>query len=196
MTSAEHPISRLLDAAQSGEPQRAAELLPLVYDELQALARQRLARERPGQTLQATALVHEAWMRVAGEGKELWNGRGHFFGAAAQAMRRILVEAARRKARLRHGGDRERVEIDQAELAFEGPVDDVLAVDEALERLERVDPRKARIATLRYFAGLSVEETAAALEVSLGTVERDWRFAKSWLRAELSGSGPAPGTST
>ena len=170
----------------------AHELLPLVYDELRGLARAALARERPGQTLQATALVHEAYLRVAGEADPGWNGRGHFFGAAARAMRRLLVEQARKKARLRHGGGLERAELDDDALAIEAPGLDVLAVDEALERLEREDQRKGRIVELRYFAGLTNEETAEVLAVSVGTVERDWRFIKAWLRTELAGGSDAP----
>jgi len=166
---------------------RAAELLPLVYDELRALARARMAQEKPGQTLQATALVHEAWLRVAADGDVRWNGRGHFFGAAARAMRRILVEQARGKARLKRGGGRARQDVEALEIAAPGPGDDVLAVEEALARLESEDPRKARVVELRYFAGLTVEETAAALELSVGTIEREWRFVRAWLQVQLDG---------
>ena len=168
------------------EKRDSEELLPLVYDELRALARSRLAREAPGQTLQATALVHEAYLRLLGGGD--WNSRGHFFGAAALAMRRILVEQARRKARLRHGGGGRRVELDEAEIAFE-PNLDVLAVDTAVRRLEGEDPRKGKIVNLRFFAGLTVEETASSLGLSVGTVEREWRFIKAWLKTELAGDG-------
>ena len=171
----------------------ADELLPLVYEELRVLARSRLARERPGQTLQPTALVHEAWMRLVGDEDPGWNGRGHFFGAAALAMRRILVEQARRKGRLRHGGDRERVELDDAEPVFEAPVEDVLAVDRALRKLEAERPRQARLVELRWFAGLTTPEAAEALEISVGTAERDWRFARAWLRTELAGFGGEKG---
>lgn len=173
-------VRRLAEAGQ-----HADELLPLVYDELRALARARMAREDPGHTLAPTVLVHEAYLRVAGGADDAWNGRGHFFGAAARAMRRILVEQARRKARLRHGGDRERVELDAEQVAIEPPDQRVLAVDEAIERLEDRDPRKARIVELRYFAGLTNPETAAALEVSVPTVEREWRFIRAWLQTEL-----------
>ena len=179
-------ISRLLNDAQPGAKLRAEELLPLVYDELRSLARANMAREKAGQTLQATALVHEAYLRVRGSEDPGWNGRGHFFGAAARAMRRILVEAARKKARLKRGGGLERVEIEPGELAIEGPRDDVLAIEEALGRLEASDPRKARLVELRYFAGLTSQETASALGVSVGTVERDWRFVKAWLQTELA----------
>jgi len=184
-------VTRLL--REAAEDRLASdELLPLVYDELRALARARIAHERPGQTLQATALVHEAWLRVAGEDEAGWNGKGHFFGAAARAMRRILVEQARRKGRIKHGGGHERVELEDAEPplaggeAVEEPDGlDVLAVEEALARLEQQDPRKGRLVELRYFAGLTVEETAAVLGVSVGTVERDWRFVRAWLQTEL-----------
>jgi RNA polymerase sigma factor (TIGR02999 family) len=181
-------ITRLL-ADLGSDPARGNELLPLVYEELRALARARMARERPGQTLQATALVHEAWVRVVGDGQAAWNGRGHFFGAAAQAMRRILVEQARARARLKRGGGREReeAELDRLALAEPGSPEDVLAVEEALARLEAEDPRKGRIVELRYFAGLTVEETAAALELSVGTIEREWRFIRAWLQVQLGG---------
>jgi RNA polymerase sigma factor (TIGR02999 family) len=180
----EAQITRMLAGLESGQAS-ADDLLPLVYDELRALARARMAHEKPGQTLQATALVHEAWMRVMSDEAEDWNSRGHFFGAAAQAMRRILVEQARRKARIKHGGGAERVELDDVELAVEGPKDDVLVVEEALRRLEAEDARKGRIVELRYFAGLTVEETASVLELSVGTIEREWRFIRAWLQVEL-----------
>lgn len=169
----------------SREPDSAKELLPAVYDELRALARARLAREAPGQTLQPTALVHEAYMRLVGNEDPGWNGRGHFFGAAALAMRRILVEQARRKSRQRHGGEQQRVDLEDNAPRVEPPAGDILAVDEAVRRLEAEDPRKGKIVNLRYFAGLTVAETANALEISVGTVEREWRFIKSWLRVEL-----------
>lgn len=181
-------MSRILERG-ARDLRAAEELLPLLYDELRALARSRLARERPGQTLQPTALVHEAWMRLVGDGDPGWNGRAHFFGAAALAMRRILVEQARRKARIRHGGEQRRVDADAVELepalAVEPPAADVLAVDAALHRLEQQDERKAKIVELRWFAGLTVPETAEVLGVSVGTVERDWRFVRAWLRSEL-----------
>ncbi len=177
-------VTRLLQGGHGGAD-RAEELLPLVYDELRALARARMSREAPGQTIQATALVHEAYLRLVGEEDPGWDGRSHFFGAAAQAMRRILVEQARGKARLKRGGGRGRVELDEALVNAAAPDDEVLAVDEAVRRLERQDARKGRIVNLRYFAGLTVEETAAALGVSTGTVERDWRFIKAWLQVEL-----------
>ena len=179
-------MTTILEGLERGEKYSAEELLPLVYEELRSLARARMAREAPGHTMQATALVHEAYMRVVGDRDPGWNGRGHFFGAAARAMRRILVEQARRKARLKHGGGRERIELDDVEPAIQPPADDVLAVDEAVKRLEARDPRKGRIVNLRYFAGLTAEETAQALGVSIGTIEREWRFIRTWLQVELA----------
>ncbi len=174
-------MTHLLQAAgDADEPRRADELLPLVYDELRSLARARVAREAPGRTIQATVLVHEAYLRPVGDADPGWNGRRHFFGAAALAMRRILVEQARRKARLKHGGGRHRVELDDGACAIEPPDDDVLGVDEAVRRLEAQDERKGAIVNLRYFGGLTAEETARAIGVSLGTVEREWRFIKAW----------------
>lgn len=171
--------------ASPDTPCRAEDLLPLVYDELRELARVRMAREARGQTIQATALVHEAYMRLVGTADPGWNSRGHFFGAAALAMRRILIEQARRRGRLKHGAGRERIELDDACAAISGPLTNVLAVDEAIKRLETHDPRKGQIVNLRYFAGLTAQQTADALDVSLGTVEREWRFIKAWLRDEL-----------
>ncbi len=180
-------FTRLLADIEKGGKHSADELLPLVYEELRMLARSRMARELPGQTLQATSLVHEAWMRLVGPEDPGWNGKGHFFGAASLAMRRILVEQARRKKRLKHGGDRDRVALEGVDIAAEIPVADVLAVDEAVARLERQDERKGRIVNLRYFAGLTNHETAEVLGVSEGTVEREWRFIKAWLKTELGG---------
>ena len=177
-------LTHLLDAAAT-QNRPADELLPLVYDELRALARARMAREKPGPTLQATVLVHEAYLRVAGDRERAWNGRAHFFGAAARAMRRILVEQARRRARLKRGGGARPVDVDEADVSVEPPSDDVLAVDEAVGRLEQKDARKAQIVNLRYFAGLTNAETAEVLGVSVGTIEREWRFIKAWLQTEL-----------
>lgn len=185
-------FSRLLDDVTSGR-ERADQLLPLVYDELRRLARARLRGDRAGQTIQPTALVHEAFLRLVGDRDPGWNGRGHFFGAAARAMRRILVDRARSKARQRRGGGREDLAFEDLRVephAVAAAPDDVLAVERALEKLEAEDPRKAQLVELRYFAGLTCAETAAALEVSLGTVERDWRFVRAWLRTELA-SHPA-----
>jgi RNA polymerase sigma factor (TIGR02999 family) len=182
--------------AAAGDRKAAADLLPLIYDDLRKLARARMAKLVPGQTLQPTALVHEAYVRVIGSGDPGWDGRGHFFGAAAQAMRNILVDQARRKAALKRGGGRQRLDLVDSDLAIQPPREDILALDEALRRLEADDPRKGRIVNLRYFAGLTAEETAAALDVSVGTVEREWRYIKVWLHTQLAegdGSGAASG---
>lgn len=178
-------VTRLLEEAQRAGPHSAEELLPVVYEELRSLARARMAREAPGQTIQATVLVHEAYLRLVGERDPGWSGRGHFFGAAALAMRRILVEGARRRARLKRGGDRERVELDDAAISVPEESGGVLAVEEAVKRLEKADPRKGEIVNLRYFAGLTNEETARSLGLSVGTIEREWRFIRAWLRTEL-----------
>ncbi|MHC4422973.1 MAG: ECF-type sigma factor [Planctomycetota bacterium] len=181
--------------AAAGDRVAAAELLPLIYEDLRKLARARMAKLAPGQTLQPTALVHEAYARVIGSGDPGWDGRGHFFAAAAQAMRNILVDQARRKGALKRGGGRQRLELQDGDLAIQPPREDILALDEALRRLEADAPRKGRIVNLRYFAGLTSEETAAALDVSVGTVEREWRYIKAWLHtqvAEGDGSGGAP----
>jgi RNA polymerase sigma factor (TIGR02999 family) len=177
-------VTRLLDAAAAGDLQAAAELLPLVYDELRTLAATRLARERPGQTLDATALVHEAYLRLVGGGG--FDGRGHFFAAAAEAMRRILVDQARRKLADRHGGGLARRDVEGVEVAAPLPDADVLAVDEALARFEALDPAKAELVKLRYFAGLTVPEAAAALGIAPSTADRHWAYARAWLHAELS----------
>jgi len=172
----------------------SGEMLPEVYDELRKLARARLARERqPDQTLQPTALVHEAYLRVAGDGPERrWDRRGHFFAAAALAMRRILVERARHYQRIKHGSGAERVDLDSAMLRADPALTDLVAVDEALTRLEQTDARKAKIVSLRYFAGLSVEETAAALALSPATVKNEWAFARAWLYRALGPIEPPP----
>jgi RNA polymerase sigma factor (TIGR02999 family) len=183
-------VTRLIDAAAAGDPEAAADLLPLVYHELRTLAAARLAAEQPGQTLQATALVHEAYVRlVGGTQPQGWNGSGHFFAAAAEAMRRILVEQARRKGRARHGRGHRRVELDSGCLVSAAPSLDLVDLDEALARLAEAEPAKAELVKLRFFAGLTMPEAAAALGVSLATAERYWTFAKSWLYAELAG-GP------
>jgi RNA polymerase sigma factor (TIGR02999 family) len=179
-------VTRILTAIEAGDPQAAAELLPLVYDELRRLAAQKLAQEKPGQTLDGTALVHEAYLRlVGGDDRPRWQGRGHFFAAAAEAMRRILIDQARRKQSLRQGGGRQREPLEHAEIAAPRPSLDVLAVDEALERFARVDPLKADLVKLRYFVGLTIPEAADALGISGTTAERYWAYARAWLHAEL-----------
>jgi RNA polymerase sigma factor (TIGR02999 family) len=180
-------VTRLLDAAAAGDPAAAAELLPLVYDELRRLAAARLAAERPGHTLQPTALVHEAYLRlVGGEQPQDWNGRGHFFAAAAEAMRRILVDQARRKLADKHGGGRPRVGLTDDLAAPGDRPDDLVALDEALERLGRHDPDAARLVTLRYFGGLSHQDAAAALGLSRGAADRLWALARAWLFRQLT----------
>jgi RNA polymerase sigma factor (TIGR02999 family) len=187
-------VTHILSAIERGDPSAAEQLLPLVYDELRKLAAARLAQERPGQTLQATALVHEAYLRlVDAEQAQRWNSRGHFFAAAAEAMRRILVENARRKGRGKHGGGRQRVDLDRLELAVELPVDNLLALDEALTTLARRDAQAAQLAKLHCFAGLSIEQAAEALALSERTAYRDWAFARAWLYRALSGSEPPAG---
>ena len=179
-------VTQLLNAIEQGDPHAAGKLLPLLYDELRRLAAQRLAHEAPGQTLQATALVHEAYLRlVGGEQTQPWNSKGHFFAAAAEAMRRILIENARRKRRLRHGGDRRRLDLDTLDLAREAPSDDLLALDEALERLTLEEPTAAAVVKLRYFAGLPIEHAADALNLSVRTANRHWAYARAWLYRQL-----------
>ena len=180
-------VTRILTAIEQGDPHATDRLLPLVYDELRRLATQKLAQEKPGQTLQATALVHEAFLRLVDvNDTQQWNSRGHFFAAAAEAMRRILVENARRKNRLKHGGKHKRVDLDSGCPISKAPSFEVLALDEALGRLAQVEPEKAELVKLRFFAGLKMPEAAAALNISLATAERYWTFAKSWLYAELT----------
>ena len=174
-------VTQMLQAASAGDSRAAADLLPLVYAELRKLAQARMAKTPPGNTLQPTALVHEAYLRLIGSNDPSWHSRGHFFGAAAQAMRQILVEQARRKASIKRGGNRRRIDLEKLEPAIEPPSEDILALDEALQRLEQDDPRKAKIVMLHYFAGLTMPETAAAIGVSVPTVERDWRFTRTYL---------------
>ena len=176
-------ITRILDALGQGDPHAAAELLPLVYDELRRLAAAQLARERPGQTLDATALVHEAYLRLVGD--QQFANRRHFFAAAAEAMRRILVESARRKKRQKRGGDWRRWDIEVNEPAVEGPGADILAVDEALTEMAREHPEKVELVKLRYFAGMTLAEAAAALGISTATADRRWRYARAWLARRL-----------
>lgn len=175
----------MLEAVQQGDPKAAEEILPLVYDELRKLAAHKLASEAPGQTLQATALVHEAYLRLIGKDDPQWSGRRHFFGAAAEAMRRILVENARRKMRWKRGGQLERVDLEAVELTCPMPDEDLLAVDEALDRLEESDPRAAELVKLCFFGGLTQEQAAQHLGVSLSTVERTWAYARAWLFREI-----------
>jgi RNA polymerase sigma factor (TIGR02999 family) len=180
-------VTQILDAIGQGDPHAAGQLLPLVYDELRRLAAQKLAQEKAGQTLQATALVHEAYLRlVDAERARHWNGRTHFFRAAAEAMRRILVENARRKKALRRGGNRQRQKLDLAEPAAPRLSDDLLAVDEALEKLAAKDRVKAELVKLRYFAGLTIEQTAEALGISVATANRYWDYARAWLHQEIT----------
>jgi RNA polymerase sigma factor (TIGR02999 family) len=182
-----HDVTQILTAIEHGDTQAAEKLLPLVYDELRKLAAQRLAQEQPGQTLQATALVHEAYLRLVDKKQaQHWNSRGHFFAAAAEAMRRILVESARRKHRIRRGGGRERLDLEQLDLADEGPAEDLLALDEALRRLAAEEKAVAAVVELRYFAGLTIEQAAAALGISVRTANRHWAYAKAWLYQQLT----------
>jgi RNA polymerase sigma factor (TIGR02999 family) len=179
-------VTRILCSIEQGDPRAAEELLPLVYDALRQLAAQKLADEMPGQTLDATALVHEAYLRLVDTEKvQQWNSRGHFFAAAAEAMRRILVERARHKRSLRAGGNRRREELADIETAAEGPSFDLLALNDLLEKLETHDRRKAEVVKLRFFAGLTTEETAQALGVSVSTADNDWAYARCWLRLEM-----------
>ena len=182
-----HEVTRILEAIQGGDLKATDELLPIVYDELRRLAAQKLSQEKPGQTLQATALVHEAYIRLVGSGDPGWENRGHFFSAAAEAMRRILVERARRKKSARYGGDRRRVELDDAELARDGPPIDLVSLDEALAKLEAKDRQKAELVKLRCFAGLSNEQAAKALGISGRTASRHWQYARAWLLREIDG---------
>jgi RNA polymerase sigma factor (TIGR02999 family) len=171
--------------AEQDQTEKAAELLPQVYAELRRLAAWHLAKEKPGQTLQATALVHEAYLRLVGKEDPVWNSRRHFFGAAAEAMRRILVENARRKKRLKHGGQIERVDSDEAEIPSPMPDEELLALDEVLDRLSELDPRGAEIVKLCFFVGLTQEQAAEHLGISISTLERSWAFARAWLFREI-----------
>ena len=183
-------ITRTISAARLGDARAASELLPMLYGELRQLGQALLRRKPPGQTLQATALVHEAYARLVGTTDPGWDGRGHFFGAAARAMRDILVEQARRKAALKRGGDRRRTDVEPDQLAIDAPCEDVLALNEALEKLEAEDPQKGRIVLLKFFAGLSMQEIADDLEVSKTHVEREWRYIRAWLYKELDEQSP------
>lgn len=184
-------ITQLLDAAATGDPKAAAELLPLVYDELRKLAAARMVEEKPGQTLQSTALVHEAYLRLVGAGdKSRWENRRHFFAAAAEAMRRILIESARRKCRDRHGGGRRRARMDLEALLECGPDEELLALHEALNQFALHDPIKARLVELRFFGGLTLADAAACLDISPSTADRAWRYARAWLYTAMSGDPP------
>jgi RNA polymerase sigma factor (TIGR02999 family) len=180
-------VTRLLGAIDSGDPKAADELLPLVYDELRQLAMHKMANERPGQTLQATALVHEAWIKLAGSTDQHWRGRRHFFGAAAEAMRRILIDRARRRNRDRHGAGLQRIDLDSVDLAVTTDDETLLQLDEALEKLSLESPDKAELIKLRYFAGLTLAEAAQARGISLATAKRHWGYARAWLLCELRG---------
>jgi RNA polymerase sigma factor (TIGR02999 family) len=187
-------VTRILSAIEQGDPHAAEQLLPLIYDELRKLAAEKMAEEKPGQTLQATALVHEAYVRLVDHEKaQHWDGRRHFFAAAAEAMRRILIDRARRKHTAKHGGQRRRVNLDDVDVAADSHSADVLAIDEALTRLATEDPVKAQLVTMRYFAGLSVQEAADALGISRATADRYWAYARTWLYCELGGKESAPG---
>ena len=180
-------VTRILSKIEDGDPSAAEELLPLVYDELRQLASRKLHNEKSGQTLQATALVHEAYIRLVDvDQAQHWNGRGHFYGAAAEAMRRILVDNARRKASPMHGGDRRRVELKDMSSATDVSAEDLLSLDEALTRLSQINPSKAELVKLRFYAGMSVPEAAKVLGISVATAERHWIYARSWLYCELN----------
>jgi RNA polymerase sigma factor (TIGR02999 family) len=179
-------ITRIINAIEEGDVQATDELLPLVYAELRSLAAQKLAKETPGQTLQATALVHEAYLRLLGPEVQSWQNRGHFFGAAAEAMRRILVDNARRKRSQKRGGERGRIELDQVVTGSQDPSDSILALNEALYRLSAEDPLKGELIKLRFFAGLSIDQAAQALNISRATAVRHWSFARAWLFREIN----------
>ena len=182
-------VTRILSAIEQGDPSAAEQLLPLVYDELRKLAAAKMAQENPGQTLQATGLVHEAYVRLVDNDKaQHWNSRGHFFAAAAEAMRRILVDNARRKCRPKHGGDKQRIALDEALAVAEMPSDEILALDEALTRLCEQDHVLANLVKLKYFAGLTIDEVAGVLDVSPRKVDRLWAYARAWLHQEIRGA--------
>jgi RNA polymerase sigma factor (sigma-70 family) len=208
-------VTRILSQIESGDPSAAEQLLPLVYQELRKLAAAKLAQEKPGQTLQATALVHEAYLRLVGPGVRgqesgvgeplipdsrpltpaSWDSRGHFFAAAAEAMRRILIDKARQKQRPKHGGERRRFNLDEVSASVDQPGDDLLALDEALTALNCVAPRKAELVKLRFFAGLTIPEAAAALGISAATAQRDWTYARTWLFCHLADQPPPENSS-
>ena len=179
-------VTRILNAIERGDAKAADELLPLVYEELRCLAAKKMSQEKPGQTLQATALVHEAYIRLVGSEEQNWQGKTHFFAAAAEAMRRILIENARRKQRIKHGGVQERIELDSADIAIEGPSTNIIALDEALSKLAEEDSVKAELVKLRFFAGLTLEQAAEMLDISRATAERYWSYARAWLFHEVN----------
>ena len=179
-------LTSILERVEQGDAQAANKLLPLVYEELRRLATHKMSQQPPGQTLQPTALVHEAWLKLADSGKHQWESRKHFFAAAAEAMRQILIDRARKRQRLRHGGGQERVDLDDVEVAAPGDPDTILALNEALEELGQADPTKAQVVKLKFFVGLSERETAEVLGVSERTVERHWAYAQAWLFERIS----------
>jgi RNA polymerase sigma factor (TIGR02999 family) len=182
-------ITHVLQAMERGNPRAAEELLPLVYDELRKLAAAKMAREAPGQTLQATALVHEAWLKLAGSNRQQWRGRAHFFAAAAEAMRRILIDRARRKASQKRGAGPVREELDESKIELRAPSAEILAVHDALDGLAAEDPVAAEVVKLRYFVGMTIAEVAEALDLSPRTADRHWAFARAWLKHAIEGEG-------
>jgi RNA polymerase sigma factor (TIGR02999 family) len=180
-------VTRILQSMESGDATAADELLPLVYGELRKLATAKMAHESPNQTLQPTALVHEAWLRLTGNENVKWNGRAHFFGAAAEAMRRILIDNARRKSAVRHGGGQQRLDIDDLEIAAPGKEDELLAINDALEEFAKIDKQKAELVKLRYFVGLKLDEVAEILGISVPTAVRWWNYSRAWLYQKIQG---------
>ena len=185
-------VTRILNAIERGDTRAADELLPLVYEELRRLAAHKMSHERPGQTLEATALVHEAYIRLLGAEAQNFSGRTHFFAAAAEAMRRILIENARRKQRYKHGADRHRVDLNDSKITIEGPSTDLIALDEGLTKLAEEEPAVAELVKMRYFAGLTLEQSAAVLGVSRRTVDRYWAYARAWLYQEITKAEKPP----
>jgi len=183
-------VTQILERAQQGDPKAAAELIPLVYDELRRIAAHKMHGECHEQTLQPTALVHEAWLRLGADAQPHWQNRAHFFSAAAEAMRRILIDRARRKKALRRGGDQQQVNLDEVEIPAPADEDEMLAVNDALEKLAVVDPRKAELVKLRYFIGLNFEETAASLGIAVPTAKQWWAYARAWLLTEMREAPP------
>lgn len=179
-------VTRILDAIEQGDAKAAEDLLPLVYEELRRVATRKMSQEAPGQTLQATALVHEAYIRLVGPNAPSFSSRAHFFAAAAEAMRRILIDNARRKQRLKHGADRQRVELDDVDIAVEGPSVDLIALDEALSKLAQEDSAAAELVKMRFFAGLTLDQVAAILGISRRTADRNWAYAKAWLYQQIT----------